>query len=422
MKSENQLMSSRRKVLGAVGATAGLIGVREVSAENSQEGGQERGNWLMEGLNSGGTNHAPSASAPTSEKITRAWSVELSESPLHAPIVVNKRAFVPSDGPKPRVHAVNVQSGEHAWKRKLNGVTKTSAVSDRGGPVIGVSTTRENESPGVRSFDNDGRPGSKRVFNKFGYNTAKRYDGRIYLGTEGGEVLSVETGSLAESWQRTDFLTHARVMSLVATSGKVVVGTLNQPYNNGEDGGRGGKTGTVTAFDSGSGSDVWRREFTTPIVTVAAAGGAVIASSERQLTLLDIETGDTLWSVEQTGAGGGIALTENRVVTGGNGEIRAHSLRNGEKIWDTDFGSGTPSPVVADGRVYVSAGGIPAEKIALDDGTTRPAPNGRLVVLDYEDGTTRQQYEFDTDRISQPVIAQNTVFVTDHSGNIHAFE
>ena len=422
MEQGNQSTPSRRKVLGAVGATAGLIGVQEVSAGNSQEGGQERGDWLMEGLNSGGTNHAPSASAPTSEEISHSWSVELSETPLHAPIVVNKRAFVPSDGPKPRIHAVDVQSGERAWERKLDGVTKTSVVSDGGGPAVGVSTTRRNESPGVRSFDDDGRPRSKRVFNKFGYNTAKRYDGRIYFGTEGGEVLSVETGSLAESWQRTDFLTHARVLSLVAASGTVIVGTLNQPYNNGENDGRGGKTGTVTAFDSGSGSDAWQREFTTPVMSVAAAGGAVVASSERQLTLLDIETGDTLWSVEQTGAGGGIALTDSRVITGGSGHIRAHSLQNGEKIWDTDFGSGTPSPVVADDRVYVSVGGIPAEKIALDDGTTRPAPNGRLVVLDYEDGTARQQYEFDADRISQPVVAQNTVFVTDHSGNIHAFE
>ena len=67
---------------------------------------------------------------------------------------------------------------------------------------------------------------------------------------------------------------------------------------------------------------------------------------------------------------------------------------------------------VYDERKDVSVGGSPAEKTALDDGTTRPAHNGRLVVLDYEDGTARQRYEFGAVRISQPVVAQNTVFVT----------
>lgn len=54
----------------------------------------------------------------------------------------------------------------------------------------------------------------------------------------------------------------------------------------------------------------------------------------------------------------------------------------------------------------------PGREDPLDDGTTRPAPNGRLVVLDYEDGTARQRYESGAVRISQPVVAQNTVFVT----------
>lgn len=106
---------------------------------------------------------------------------------------------------------------------------------------------------------------------------------------------------------------------------------------------------------------------------------------------------------------------------GGNGKLKAYDYQTGDDLWTTDFGSGAPKPVISDSTVYVTVDGIAAKRIE-ENGVVRPAPRGRFAIVEYESGTVKKNFDFGTDRISPPTVAQEKVLITDSSGQIRVFK
>jgi outer membrane protein assembly factor BamB len=131
--------------------------------------------------------------------------------------------------------------------------------------------------------------------------------------------------------------------------------------------------GVMVAFDARQGVELWRQTMPTPLRgSPAVAGDRVFAlSQDNQLYALNVENGETLWTVAGTVEVAGLlptgtpAVDLNTVVVGfSSGELQALRAENGRTVWSDALartGRSTAmaalsdidaSPVIDRGRVY----------------------------------------------------------------------
>lgn len=211
----------------------------------------------------------------------------------------------------------------------------------------------------------------------------------------------------------------------------------------------GSNDGFVYAVDAESGDERWRFEASRGVETspTVVGGGVFVASGDR-LYALDAETGVEAWSAAvDTGGPTGTpspTVVDGRVYVGVEDEgLRTFDAATGSELWHFDVGDSIrASPVVADGTVFFggystyayaldAASGDPrwTERLDYDvkgltvgDGTLYAGTQiGRLHALDPETGSERWRFEVDRGNVATtPTVAGGTVFVGSGGGTLYA--
>lgn len=169
-------------------------------------------------------------------------------------------------------------------------------------------------------------------------------DGTVYAPIPGTNVIAaVDASSGAERWRVTpiDDDTYSASFARPAVRDATLY-VANWPYH-------------VTAYDRADGTRRWQRELEDQmqLCTVPTDAGVVV-TSRNGVTLLDLETGDTVWrrDLEGNATDGTAAVAEGTIyLSDGLETFYALELETGEELWSADFERET-TPVVADGVVY----------------------------------------------------------------------
>ncbi len=129
------------------------------------------------------------------------------------------------------------------------------------------------------------------------------------------------------------------------------------------------------------------------------------------ITALDKNNGDEIWKVrrdEITSWTTPLAVEHNgkgQVITSATGNVRSYDISNGELIWQSSGMTlnAIPSPVAADGMVYVTSGfrGSALQAIRLDD--AKGNINGSEAIV--------WQYDQDTPYVPSPLLYKNTIYI-----------
>ncbi|RKU23174.1 hypothetical protein C6503_03120 [Candidatus Poribacteria bacterium] len=140
------------------------------------------------------------------------------------------------------------------------------------------------------------------------------------------------------------------------------------------------------------------------------------------ITALDKRTGDVLWKTdrdERTTWSSPIIVEHNgkaQVVTTGTNRIRSYDLATGELLWDGDglTANSIPSPVAADGYVYLMSGfrGSDLQAIHLAQAMGDITDSEAIV----------WRYNRDTPYVPSPLLYKDTIyFLKDNRGVLSAF-
>ena len=89
------------------------------------------------------------------------------------------------------------------------------------------------------------------------------------------------------------------------------------------------------------------------VLELVVAGSRLVLVLEKELRCLDPTTRAVQWKSPSTQALCCIA-TANAVISGGNGEVSAHSLTDGQPLWKTTIPGQAASLAVSDGRLFIS--------------------------------------------------------------------
>jgi outer membrane protein assembly factor BamB len=115
----------------------------------------------------------------------------------------------------------------------------------------------------------------------------------------------------------------------------------------------------VYALDRHNGETLWRQTINDEnLVPSAAAGDRIYVKSTNALYALDRDSGEVAWRYKAVDFVSLPALTEAQVYivtrAGGNGQLRALRLSDGQEIWQSeDVRVANAAPIVAGGQVYV---------------------------------------------------------------------
>lgn len=181
---------------------------------------------------------------------------------------------------------------------------------------------------------------------------------------------------------------------------------------------------------------------TQPVV----ADGTVYRVTETHLTALSGADGGERWRVRlrEDDAEGRLrtvpVVTDELVLVATGRGVFAHSVVDGSEQWRTDHAA--RGLTVREDTVYVSTGGFYHRALALSDGSERwateigtwpqpsPVSDDAVVVwkgydiagLDPADGTVLWEDILSEDVSGEPLIADGTVYATDHGGQVKAFD
>ena len=89
------------------------------------------------------------------------------------------------------------------------------------------------------------------------------------------------------------------------------------------------------------------------VLELVVAGPRLVLVLEKELRCLDLTTRAVQWKTPSTTALCCIA-TANAVITGGPGEVTAHSLTDGAPLWKAAISGQATSLAVSDGRLFIS--------------------------------------------------------------------
>ena len=89
------------------------------------------------------------------------------------------------------------------------------------------------------------------------------------------------------------------------------------------------------------------------VLELVVAGPRLVLVLEKELRCLDLATRAVQWKSPSPQALCCIT-TANAVITGGNGEVSAHSLTDGQLVWKATIPGQATSLAVSDGRLFIS--------------------------------------------------------------------
>lgn len=158
-------------------------------------------------------------------------------------------------------------------------------------------------------------------------------DGNVYVSASGVYALNGETGE--QEW-----------MDGVDTSWGLA-------YADGTVFAASGGGGPIVALDSETGDERWSRDIHT-ITTPSVAGDHVFAVGNSDLTAIDKESGDTVWTEAIDRAGGPPTVVDGTVFVGTRNDLFAHDAETGEHEWTLDGNFRSTDIATTDGTVYLA--------------------------------------------------------------------
>jgi outer membrane protein assembly factor BamB len=257
---------------------------------------------------------------------------------------------------------------------------------------------------------------------------------RVIVGTARGEILGVTTGLGSLVWRRDlgNPITGALVPSPDGTS--VLVNDMS---------------GSTTALEAASGRVLWTREVSAaPGSAPTVRGDDVYVGSDdlRRITILAMADGRELSTVPVGTSVATTPVVEGSYVCVGSDDFTVHALNADTKQTVASFctnGEVKARPVLIRGNVYVGStdGEMYACRVAGGEKTLWSARLGKpilgaatvtdehvfvgctggvLYCLDVKDGTVLWRFKTGGKIVSQPIVVENTLYVSSMDGNIYA--
>jgi outer membrane protein assembly factor BamB len=254
------------------------------------------------------------------------------------PTVSGDDIFVPADDGF--LYKLNAKSGEQRWRVRI--------VEQ---PIVRLPISNQKSR------------------NDFRASAATLKDSRLYVGTQDGHVLALDSNRGSRLW---DFAAGDSVRSTpLVASGRVYFGSFD---------------GRVYALDATTGAPLWNHDTGGPVTSAPALqdGRVIIGSRSYDLLALDGASGRPVWTqyywfswVESPAAifGGSVYIGSSDAA-----KLFAFEARSGRRIWDIDAGgSAWAQPAVTETRVFIGTVGalnylVPhrATLLAVDRKTGRP--------------------------------------------------
>jgi outer membrane protein assembly factor BamB/Tfp pilus assembly protein PilF len=278
------------------------------------------------------------------------WTFKTGSWVSTSPVFYNNKIYVGSrDG---KMYSLNIFNGKKEWEFRGEEIVffNPAVDEDKGILLVGASLYERGHHHEEVIFGINAESGSKIWTFKIGasvYHAPFLSGGVAYVGTEGGTVISLDTGTGKEIWK---FETGGRIYSSPVVSEDIVYIACEGLFNN----------GIVILLNAEDGRHIWTMEFEKPFRSSVCMGEDIIyiGSLDKNLYAIDMEKRNILWKYETRG---GIRCTpvlyNNILYTGSDdGCFYAVNASNGEKIWDFDTGGALrSSPSVLGDSIYFGA-------------------------------------------------------------------
>ncbi|AEH39160.1 PQQ-binding-like beta-propeller repeat protein [Halopiger xanaduensis] len=405
-------MPSRRQLLTGAGITlvGGAAGASVVSRAQPEPGpvASSHLDWPLPRYDPAGTGYNPDASGPAND-VRVAWAHDAPAwfRGASAPIRLGDTLYAIGHG----LLALAVDGGERrfgnpgpytssaAAATASSYRTLTLAVTATGG-IYGLNAGGGLEVPGLDRAIGSRRwtgPGSGRYRSTIEHRPTVdpvAVDGTVYAPVPGtNDVAAVDADSGSTRW-------------CVTVNDDETVGTsFGQPTV--RDGALfvANWPGQVLAYDCEDGTELWQREAALHDdvdhmrLCSPATDARVVVTTRHGVALLEADTGDVLWwrDLEGNAVDGAAAVAEGTIfLSDGRERFHALDLETGESLWSVPF-DGETTPVVADGMVYA------VERDAA------------LVGLDAETGDERFRYESPEVPLSTPIVGDDRLYAVARS-------
>ncbi|MCW2950664.1 MAG: hypothetical protein JWN41_1677 [Thermoleophilia bacterium] len=221
-------------------------------------------------------------------------------------------------------------------------------------------------------------------------------DGVLYVNTQSGRTLAIDTARKKVIWQRQTAHTYDSTPGI--SGARIFVGSY-QP-------------GDVQALDRRTGRSLWRLRTGGGVESSPVAVGGLVyaASSDRRVYAIDQRTGRVRWAFRAGAEVKDSPAVVNGLVYFGDyaGEVFALDARSGHLRWKRSFGG-----VLGD-RVYSSVA-VSGGRVYF--GTVR----GKLLALRAATGSTVWQQSIPGYVYATPAVSNRTVVYGNYPGTVYAF-
>ena len=268
----------------------------------------------------------------------------------------------------------------------------------------------------------------------------------LYAASHNGVVMAIEA-NLGKQWQQN---TQLQVTGLDVAYGRVVLSSAK---------------GELNALDAQTGQQIWQKTLNAPILAAAAqtAERVIVQSNDGKVYGLDAKTGNTVWVFDTPtaplslrGYASPLVIDDQVIVAGATGKIFALEAQTGIALWESRVASSNGRSelermVDVDGQMLVDSeqklyiasyqGQLSALALQADK---KPVPlwqenlssynslaeglgniyavdsSDHIVAFDKQTGqVVWRQKDFAWRGLSQPVTANNLLFVGDKQGYVH---
>jgi eukaryotic-like serine/threonine-protein kinase len=247
-------------------------------------------------------------------------------------------------------------------------------------------------------------------------------DDILYTGGGDGSLYALDIQTGEEIWSARGF---GQMEATGAIAGDILVA--------------GGYSKLVQAFDRHDGEVLWTFNSSYSIqAPPLIVEGRVFIATDHMTYALDLQSGEVLWETATGDAGGFMgapAFEKGAVYTTGGNRLLALDADTGEELWRVEHDSTYTAPAVANGFVYVGnfdhflrayeqntgeerwefEGGLFWSGPAIAGDMVYAGNDDQVYALDAQTGELRWSYKTAGKSVSEPVIVEDVVYVSDSS-------
>jgi outer membrane protein assembly factor BamB len=342
--------------------------------------------WIMFRHDASHTGYSNSSAPVTNATL---WIYNTGKPVQQSPAVVSGRVYIPSVDKT--LYCLDAGTGSQIWNYTTGYAIYTSPAVVDGKVYIGLSNSEVyclNASTGSKIWNyttGDAIWSSPAVV-----------DGKVYIGSNDYNVYCLDASTGAKLWNYT--AGNAISSSPAVADGMVYVGSADH---------------NVYCLDASTGSKLWNYTAGHEVQSSPAVvnGNVYIGSGDYNVYCLNASTGAKIWNYPTGGyvfTSPAVANGNVYVVTSQENKIYCLAADTGSEIWNKTIGTVTialnaPSPVVADGKVYV--------------GST----DFNVYCLDANTGSTIWTYATGNEIDTSPAVAGTVVYIASHDGKVYAF-